>query len=107
MLQAQNRQELTDLNLKELRTNIEHRQLISGAFAILGLIIILVATFILLGLIFQMMTQGIPRLTPQFFLSFPSRDPEEAGILSAWVGSALVMLVTAIAAIPLGVASGI
>lgn len=107
MSQAQNRQALTDFNLKELRTNLERRQLMSGAFAILGLIIILVATFILLGLILQMMNQGIPRLRPQFFFSFPSRNPEEAGILSAWVGSALVMLVTAIAAIPLGVASGI
>lgn len=42
-----------------------------------------------------------------FFLSFPGRNAEEAGILSAWVGTALVMLVTTLAAVPLGVASGI
>jgi phosphate transport system permease protein len=50
---------------------------------------------------------GAPRLSYKFFSSFPSRFPEEAGILSAWVGSFLVLLVTAGAAIPLGVAAGI
>jgi phosphate transport system permease protein len=54
-----------------------------------------------------MLSQGASRINFQFFYSFPSRNPEEAGILSAWVGSLLVMLVTAVAAIPLGIASGI
>lgn len=42
-----------------------------------------------------------------FFTSFPSRFAEEAGILSAWVGTLLIMLVTMLAAVPLGVAAGI
>ncbi|MRR35642.1 phosphate ABC transporter permease PstA, partial [bacterium] len=50
---------------------------------------------------------GAPRLTSGFFTSFPSRMAEEAGILSAWVGSVLVMFVTACAAVPLGVAAAI
>jgi phosphate transport system permease protein len=50
---------------------------------------------------------GGARLNPDFFTSFPSRRAENAGILSApWVGSVLVMLVTALSAIPLGVAAG-
>ncbi|HEY0007598.1 MAG TPA: phosphate ABC transporter permease PstA [Tepidisphaeraceae bacterium] len=48
-----------------------------------------------------------PLITKGFFNSFPSRDPKEAGILSAWVGTLLIMFVTMIVAIPLGVASGI
>ena len=36
-----------------------------------------------------------------------SRRPGQAGILSAWVGSTLVMLTTAFFAVPLGVAAGI
>lgn len=107
MSSAKSLQNSQNFDLQELRNNISRRQLFSSLFAIFGLIIILVATLILLGLAIQMMSRGIPRLTPQFFLSFPSRDPLEAGILSAWVGSALVMLVTAIAAIPIGLASGI
>ena len=39
----------------------------------------------------------------------PSRraSPDKAGILSAWVGTMLVMLVTALAAVPLGIAAGV
>ena len=94
-------------SLSEIRTNIERRQLINSAFAVVGLIVIFVAVFVLLTLTISMALDGASRITPTFFTSFPSRKPEEAGILSAWVGTSLVMLVTAIAAVPLGVASGI
>jgi phosphate transport system permease protein len=50
---------------------------------------------------------GAGRLSPEFFTHFPSRRPEQAGILSAWVGTVCVMLVTAAAAIPLGVGSAV
>lgn len=93
--------------IQELRANINRRQLISNIFAIVGLCIIIVAILALLGLTAKMVIDGAPRIKPIFFTSFPSRRPEEAGILSAWVGTTLVMLVTALAAIPLGVASGI
>lgn len=93
--------------LSNLRANIERRKLISAVFSGLGLLIIFVSTLILFILIAQMMIAGLPRITPQFFTSFPSRHPEEAGILSAWVGTLLVMLVTALIAIPLGIAAGI
>jgi phosphate transport system permease protein len=33
--------------------------------------------------------------------------PEKAGILSAWVGTLCVMLVTAVCAIPVGIAAGV
>lgn len=94
-------------NLSELRTTISRRQKVSGIFAIFGLSIILVSIFILGALILQMAIEGAPRLTPQFFTAFPSRNAEAAGILSAWVGTVLVMFVTALAAVPVGVASGI
>jgi phosphate transport system permease protein len=40
-------------------------------------------------------------------MSFPSRYAARAGILSAWVGTCLVMLVTVAAAMPVGVAAAI
>jgi phosphate transport system permease protein len=55
----------------------------------------------------DLVIDGWSRLRPDFFLNFPSRHPERAGILSAWVGSALVMLVTALTAVPLGVAAAV
>jgi phosphate transport system permease protein len=59
------------------------------------------------ALFVDMALDGVPRLTGDFFTNFPSRRPAQAGILSAWVGSVLVMLVTAFFAVPLGVAAGI
>lgn len=94
-------------NLQELRANISRRKLLDAIFAIIGLLTILIAIITLLALIIRLAVDGTPRLNWQFFTSFPGRDPEEAGILSAWVGTSLVMLVTLVAAIPLGVASGI
>jgi phosphate transport system permease protein len=94
-------------NLQELRANISWRKLLDAIFAIIGLLTILVAIITLLALIIRLAVDGTPRLNWQFFTSFPSRDPEKAGILSAWVGTSLVMLVTLVAAVPLGVASGI
>lgn len=93
--------------LSDLRANIQVRNRVSQIFAVAGLLIVLVSVLILAALVLEMARTGIPRITPAFFLSFPSRNPEEAGILSAWVGSALVMLVTAVIAVPIGVASGI
>jgi hypothetical protein len=43
-----------------------------------------------------MLIHGVPRLSWDFFSSFPSRRAASAGILSAWVGTILVMLVTAL-----------
>jgi len=98
---------MTPSNLKKLRSNINRRKTINSLFAFVGMMVITVATIILLGLTLKMAFQGAERITPEFFTSFPSRRASRAGILSAWVGTLLVMLVTAFAAIPLGVASGI
>jgi phosphate transport system permease protein len=98
---------MTDSNLQEIRTELNRRKKVDQLFAIVGFLVILFSILILVGLTLQMAMSGISRITPDFFLSFPSRKPEEAGILSAWVGTTLVMFVTAIISVPLGVASGI
>lgn len=71
----------------------------------------IIATFIGLGtlvaLVGELVNDGGHRLTAAFFMSFPSSDPAQAGILSAWVGSILVIITTACIAIPIGVLAGI
>ena len=91
----------------DLRKLIARHRFREQAFTILGLLALLIGLLVLLGLFTQLAVTGAPRLTPEFFTSFPSRIAEKAGILSAWVGSLLVMLVTACTAIPLGVAAGV
>ena len=76
-------------------------------FWIVGLLTLCAALIVLISLIVDMALTGFPRITADFFTHFPSRFPEKAGILSAWVGSFCVVLVTALLAIPLGVASGV
>jgi phosphate transport system permease protein len=76
-------------------------------FALLGLLAMMVGIFTLGALFAQMVIDGLPRLSGDFFTNFPSRRAGQAGILSAWVGSLLVMLVTALFAVPVGVASAI
>lgn len=61
----------------------------------------------LLTLFTNMAIDGLPRLSTEFFTNFPSRRAAQAGILSALIGSFLVMIVTACFAIPVGIAAAI
>ena len=76
-------------------------------FALIGLLSLMVGVMTFCALFLDMAIQGVPRLDSGFFTSFPSRRAANAGILSAWVGTILVMLVTALTAVPLGVAAGV
>jgi len=50
---------------------------------------------------------GASRFGWDFLTNFPSRKAERAGILSAWVGTSLIMLVTALVSLPIGVMAAI
>jgi phosphate transport system permease protein len=76
-------------------------------FAIIGLVCMMVGVLTLAVLLAGLVQDGAGRLDWAFFENFPSRRAERAGILSAIVGSSLVMLITAATAIPLGIAAGI
>jgi len=78
-----------------------------NAFALLGLAALMVGVLAFTALFVDMAIDGVPRLNADFFTSFPSRRAAQAGILSAWVGTCLVMLVTAVVAVPLGVGAGV
>ncbi|CAH2032495.1 phosphate ABC transporter permease PstA [Trichlorobacter ammonificans] len=93
--------------LDEMRGIIARHKRWDHLFALFGICCLLVGILTLVVLFAQLFLQGMERLTPQFFTSFPSRLPENAGILSAWVGTMAVMLVTAVTAVPLGVAAAV
>jgi phosphate transport system permease protein len=93
--------------LREIRALIAAHKRWDVYFSVVGVLALMVGLLTFVALFGQMVFEGAPRLSWDFFGNFPSRKPEQAGILSAWVGSTLVMLVTAAAAVPLGVAAGI
>jgi len=76
-------------------------------FAVLGLLSTFVGMLTLAALLADLAVNGLARLQPHFFTSYPSRFAGQAGILSAWVGTILVMIVTAVTAIPVGIAAGV
>ena len=76
-------------------------------FGVLGIFALVVVMGLLLTLIGDLLTDGLSRVDGQFLTSFPSRRAAQAGILSAWVGTTLVMIVTAGFAVPLGVGAGL
>ena len=87
--------------------SIARRKIAEALFKVLGICSLAVAVGTLVLLFGALIFQGIVRIDWQFLMSFPSRHAAEAGILPAWVGSTLIMLVTAVVGVPLGVAAGI
>lgn len=94
-------------DILELRKRIASNKLRDHIFWIIGLFSTLIGFGLLFTLIIDLFVDGFPRLSWHFFTSYPSRFPEQAGILSAWVGTTLVMIATAATAVPLGIAAGI
>ncbi|MCC8996786.1 MAG: phosphate ABC transporter permease PstA [Nitrosomonas sp.] len=94
-------------NLDEIRKIINQQRRWDLAFTVAGVIALMIAVLTFIVLFAHMLIDGAPRLSWDFFSSFPSRRPEMAGILSAWVGTTLVMIVTALSAVPLGIGAGV
>ncbi|MEK6564496.1 MAG: phosphate ABC transporter permease PstA [Candidatus Omnitrophota bacterium] len=80
---------------------------LDGLFKALGILTTVFGLSVLLVLFIDVFLDGASRLSLDFFTSFPSRKPEAAGILSAWVGTIWIMAVTGCIALPLGIGSGI
>ncbi len=76
-------------------------------FAAAGVLCTAFALLVLLAAFLDLLIDGAPRLSWNFLTNFPSRRASEAGILSAWVGSAMVMLVTMFTAVPIGVGAAV
>ncbi|MBI2229375.1 MAG: phosphate ABC transporter permease PstA [Deltaproteobacteria bacterium] len=93
--------------MTDLEKNVTRNKKLDGLFAVVGLLSTFIGMLTLAALIVNLAIDGTARLTLHFFTSFPSRVPAQAGILSAWVGTTLVMVVTALAAVPMGIAAGV
>jgi len=95
-------------NLDEVRAMIHRHKLNDYIFSIIGLLCLMVGLVTLLTLFIDLIIQGYPKLlSASFYTDFPSRRAASAGLLSALVGSSLVMLVTFISAVPVGVMAAI
>lgn len=97
----------TPAEVSIIRADIARRKRYDLLFGLLGILALALGLLTIATLFVDMLIDGWERFHPGFFTNFPSRRAAQAGILSAWVGSVLVMLTTAAVAVPLGVAAGI
>lgn len=96
-----------DVQRHALRAVISSGKRKQALFAAVGLLCTAFAILVLLAAFLDLLIDGAPRLSVDFLTNFPSRHAEQAGILSAWVGSAMVMFVTMLAAVPIGVGAAV
>jgi phosphate transport system permease protein len=95
------------MTLEEIRRGLNWRKQLDKVFIAIGLALLFGCLAILAALFFDLVRDGSSRFGWDFFTSFPSRKAENAGILSAAVGTMLIMVVTALVALPVGVAAAI
>jgi phosphate transport system permease protein len=77
------------------------------SFQYVGLFFTLGALLILAIFLIDIFGEGWKRISWDFLTSLPSRKAEKAGILTAWTGTAWILGLTSIIAIPIGVSAGI
>jgi phosphate transport system permease protein len=93
--------------MRSFKEEVRKRKRWDVIFTVTGIVALMIGVLTFAALFADMAIKGLGRLDWDFFTSFPSRRAANAGILSAWVGSTLVMVVTALVAVPLGVGAGI
>jgi phosphate transport system permease protein len=91
----------------QFQTSLSKRYKQGNVFRIISLIATYIGLVILAVLLIDVFVDGIGYVDWGFMSNFPSRKPEQAGFLSAWVGTIWLMVLTAIFSFTVGVGSGI
>ncbi|MFA0750443.1 MAG: hypothetical protein SLRJCFUN_000846 [Candidatus Fervidibacter sp.] len=82
-------------------------KLLEGLFLATAWLALALVIALLVAILADVVADGWARLSWKFLTGFPSRRPEEAGILPAWVGTLYVMALTAFIALPIGVGAAV
>ena len=91
----------------KFQPNLAGRYRLAAVFKVATIAATTIAIAVLAWLILDVLVSGVGSLDWNFLTSFPSRRPEQAGILSALVGTAWVMFLVAVFSFPIGVGSGL
>jgi phosphate transport system permease protein len=96
-----------DAEALKLKATIAKSKFFDSAFTVLGMATMGLAILVLGALISKLIIDGAAQLNFAFLTKFPSSRAENAGVYSAWVGSLIVILVTASVAVPLGIGAAV
>lgn len=91
----------------EFQTDLSKRYRQGNIFRYVSMVATYIGLIVLAILLVDVFVDGIRNLDWGFFSSYPSRKPEQAGYLSAWVGSVWLMVITALVASTVGIGAGI
>lgn len=89
--------------MSSIRTN----RILDTGFKYIGIACTLLGIVVLAIFLVDIFVKGIGRIDWDFLTNLPSRRAHRAGILTAWTGTAWILGLTALIAIPLGIAAGI
>lgn len=85
----------------------KRNQLVDDIFKYVGVVCTFIGLIILAIFIFKIFFLGIEKLNLDFLSSFTSRFARKAGIKTAWIGTLWVFSLTALIALPIGIAAGV
>jgi phosphate transport system permease protein len=88
-------------------TNSEKNRLKDKAFQVFGIFCTFIGLVVLAIFLIDIVIEGVSRIDWDFMTSLPSRRAASAGILTAWVGTLWILVLSALIAFPLGIAAGI
>ena len=83
------------------------RAMLSQAFAFVCLLATVLCVLVLFVLLWGVFSRGLPWLSWGLLTNYPSRFPEQAGILPALAGSVWLIGMTAIFSVPIGVGAAV
>ncbi|MEN9272521.1 MAG: phosphate ABC transporter permease PstA [Gloeomargarita sp. DG_1_5_bins_55] len=89
------------------RSNYDRRKVATNIFMVVAFLATIFGLFFLGLLLYDLLKQGLPYVSWRFVTTFPSRNPADAGVLSALVGSIWLMCLIPIFAFPLGIGAAI
>jgi len=89
------------------RRTRNRNRFIDKAFRYFGILCTVFGLLALATFLINIFSDGIGRLSMDFMTKLPSSRPHKAGILPAWTGTLWILGLTAIIAIPIGIATGI
>ncbi|MFH7245367.1 MAG: phosphate ABC transporter permease PstA [Spirulina sp.] len=96
-----------DIDQASVLSALSRRKLIDQVVKYLSLAAVIFSLSVLAVLLIDVLIDGLPVINWNFLTTFPSRRPEEAGLVSALVGTIWVMVLVALFTFPIGVGAGI
>lgn len=94
-------------NRSVFKQKLKARKILGNFSHVIFMLSTMVGTFFLIVLLADVLKDGSGWLDWQFLTSYPSRKPEEAGLLSALFGTLWVMVLTALLSFPVGIGTAI